>query len=58
MKPEEALAKLKQITESQQCYGDTESEHAEADKILCSLISHLGYPEIAAEFDSLIKWYS
>ena len=37
--------------------GDPEIDHAEADNILCKIITQLGYPEIVKEYDKIEKCY-
>lgn len=38
--------------------GDTEQDHIDADKLLCELLSKLGYNEVVEKFESLRKWYA
>lgn len=38
--------------------GDTESNHAQADDILCEILTDLGYGDIVAEYDKIGKWYA
>ena len=38
--------------------GDIESNHAEADEILCNLLEELGYKKLVDEFRKLEKWYA
>ena len=38
--------------------SDPESGHIHADKLMCNLLSALGYGEGVEVFDSLDKWYA
>ena len=38
--------------------GDVEANHSNADKILCDLLSNLGYTDIVYDFKRLRKWYA
>jgi hypothetical protein len=37
---------------------DRESDHVEADRLLCALLLELGYPLTVAAFEKVLKWYS
>ena len=37
---------------------DIESAHIEADRILCELLSALGYDEVVVEWTAVAKWYA
>jgi hypothetical protein len=52
---EEMLAKLKHLTETETY---TEYWHEQADKILCELLTKLGFTEIVELFEKEDKWYS
>ena len=53
MSPEQALAELAK------CHtGDTEGDHAEADRILCDLLKALGHADVVAAYDKVDKWYA
>jgi len=54
MTKEEALQKPKEISTS----NDTEEAHAEADGVLCELLTSLGCGEVAKAFEKIGKWYS
>jgi len=54
MTREEAIAKLRSLHTSY----DPESDHAEADKVLCELLISLGYEDVVIEFDNVDKWYA
>lgn len=36
---------------------DTEVVHKAADKVLCDLLTELGYTNVVAEYNKLKKWY-
>jgi hypothetical protein len=38
--------------------SDIESNHIEADEILCDLLEDLGYQNLVNEFKKLKKWYA
>lgn len=38
--------------------GNQEIAHIEADKILCNLLSDLGYSDIVEAFEKVNKWYA
>lgn len=54
MTREEAIDKLKQ----EQSRFDTEVAHAEADKVLCQLLTSLGYKDVVLEYLAIEKWYA
>ena len=35
----------------------TQSEHGEADSLLCLVLIKLGYKDIVAAYDKIPKWY-
>jgi len=37
---------------------DKEEAHREADKVLCDLLTTLGYEDIVAEYQKIGKWYA
>lgn len=37
---------------------DPESQHGDADDLLCRALSELGFHEGVALYESLIKWYA
>ena len=37
---------------------DIESGHVDADNVLCSLLSTLGYLDVVVEFKRVPKWYA
>ena len=37
---------------------DSEIEHIEADKILCDVLTKMGYVDIVRIFNGLLKWYA
>ena len=43
--------------EELQLLGDLEQAHIDADKVLCDLLSALGFKEVVAEFDAIDKYY-
>jgi hypothetical protein len=55
MTPEEALEKLKDLNNRG---SDPKASHVEADGILCSLLSSMGYEEIVEVFKDIDKWYA
>jgi hypothetical protein len=38
--------------------GDRETDHLDADRLLCELLLELGYPLTVAAFEKLKKWYA
>ena len=38
--------------------ADTESDHGDADDLLCELLVELGYEEVIAAYKKIHKWYS
>ena len=50
-----ALAKLQEIFARG---WDQESDHVDADDVLCELISSFGYPEVKEAFDRIDRWYA
>jgi hypothetical protein len=48
------LAELKEHAES----GDPECSHYDADRILCDIVSKLGYKEIVDIWEKVPKWYA
>lgn len=38
--------------------GDTEADHADADRLLVNLVAELGYQKSAAAWQSIGKWYA
>jgi hypothetical protein len=59
MTEEAALQALKNIIAGQQTpYCDEETDHGNADAILCEFLTHLGYSDIVDAFDEIRKWYA
>jgi hypothetical protein len=54
MTRERAIERLKELQRG----GDTESEHLEADDILCMILISLGYQDVVAEWHKVDKWYA
>lgn len=54
MTREAAIERLKQLLVS----GDVEASHSEADRILCELLTSLGYGDVVAAWDDVEKWYA
>jgi hypothetical protein len=54
MTEQEAIDKLKRLSKN----TDIEFVHIEADKILCKLLTQLGYEEVVEEFENLDKCYA
>lgn len=51
-----AIEQLREISKRQENgYSDIEADHAEADRVLLSVISD---EEIEAEFEAITKWYA
>ena len=38
--------------------GDPEIAHVNADKILCELLTSLGFSDVVEEFKKVPKWYA
>ena len=54
MTKDEAIKRLKE----EQDDGDIEGAHMNADAILCSLLSSLGYSDVVEEYEKISKWYA
>lgn len=54
MTEDQAINELKEL----QKLGDIEAAHSLADKALVAFIKHLGYDEVAKEYDKIEKWYA
>lgn len=48
---------IKELRE-QQASGDTEEAHAHADRVLCELLTKLGYADVVDEYSQINKWYA
>lgn len=38
--------------------NDTEAAHADADKVLCELLTSLGYTDVVAEYEKIEKRFA
>jgi len=56
MTPEEFKIKMQEIRDD--AAGDIESDHGEADNLMCEVLSSLGYDEGVQIYRRLEKWYS
>lgn len=56
MTPQDALDRLEEIVA--QDGDDPESEHYEADRVLCALLDELGFDDITEQWKRVAKWYS
>jgi hypothetical protein len=54
MTREEAIARLREWHD----VHDYERAHSEADKVLCDLLTALGYADVVAEWEQVGKWYA
>lgn len=54
MTKELALDRLRSL----QGNGDTEAQHSDADKVLCELLTALGYADVVEEWQRVPKWYA
>ena len=54
MTKEQAIEELK----AEQSSGDIEDSHANADDILCELLTALGYADVVSEYNKVEKWYA
>lgn len=43
--------------EELQLLGNLEQAHVDADKVLCELLSALGFKDVVAEFEAIDKYY-
>ncbi len=50
----EAINKLKELQDG----VDIEVEHSDADDILCTLLTDLGYADVVKEYQEVNKWYA
>ena len=39
-------------------HDDEEVGHIDADRLLCSFIQELGYPELVEVYNNVFKWYA
>lgn len=53
MTPDEFAARMKAIDNE----GDWESDHEDADALMCEILRSLGYAEGVAAFEAMDKWY-
>lgn len=49
----EAEGRLEEL----QLLGDLEQAHIDADRVLCDLLSALGFKSVVAEFEAIDKYY-
>ncbi|NNG05213.1 MAG: hypothetical protein HKM95_14110 [Inquilinus sp.] len=49
----EAEGRLEEL----QLLGDLEQAHIDADKVLCDLLTALGFGSVVAEFEAIDKYY-
>lgn len=56
MTREEALAQLADIKRYDG--WDEEEAHSDADKVLCKLLTQLGYADVVEAWEKINKWYS
>lgn len=54
MTREDAILQLKALQQD----PDHEIAHDSADWVLCDLLSALGYQDVVAEWNKIIKWYA
>lgn len=54
MKRKEALGELREIQE----IANIEVAHRLADDVLCRLLHSLGYTDVVAEYNKVVRWYS
>lgn len=54
VKIQQAINQLKEL----QSGADIESEHGQADDILCDLLDFLGYKAVVDEYNKVDKWYA
>lgn len=54
MTREEAIERLR----SWQGDQDKEAAHSDADRVLCELLTALGYADVVAEWQKIDKWYA
>ena len=52
----EFVARMKRIAEDSK--DDPEFNHLEADLLLCAFIESVGFPELAAEWKKVNKWFA
>lgn len=56
MTPEQFATKMREIFTTYE--DDVEAAHSRADRLMCELLTGLGYGEGAAIFDDADKWYA
>jgi hypothetical protein len=54
MKRKEAIGELREIQE----IANVEVAHRLADGVLCRLLHSLGYTDVVAEYNKVVRWYS
>ncbi len=53
---EEYREKLQKIIEDAQ--GDVERQHAEADNLLCDLLTEMGFGSLVDDYRDIKKWFA
>lgn len=56
MTPEEFYQKM--LTIAHDPAGDTQADHGNADKLMCEVLTELGYGEGVEVFKEMGKWYA
>lgn len=56
MTEDDAIARLIDIQKNSN--DDPEIAHSEADKVLCELITALGFKDVVEEWAKIKKWYA
>jgi hypothetical protein len=51
---DEAIERLRQAQRN----GDIEGAHGDADRVLCELLTTLGYEDVVREWEAVEKWFA
>ena len=55
---EKELEELRNLKATGDYFENFETDHIEADEILCKILLELGYDEIVEAYNQVGKWYS
>ncbi len=56
MTPRQFLKQMKKIVEKEKQDGDHEVAHANADKLMCDVLTSLGYKSGVDLYEEITKW--
>jgi len=58
MSPAEAAAAMRVLLERNDNGDDEEQTHHEGDRLMCKVLTDLGYGEMVEAFRAMTRWYS